>query len=341
MLKALLLSDGKPGHYHLAEGVLAAVERLRPTTIETVRVRRPRWLTPGLLWRLSSSGFSPAVILGYAYGIDASELPKANLVVSAGGDTLAANIAASHVLGAPNVFYGSLRRYAPEHFSLVLTSYARNADKPRHAMSLKPSKLDPDKLAPLDARVAGEPPKVAGLLIGGDAGTVHYADADWDRLLAFVTDTATEHGTRWIVSNSPRTPPSVSTRLRRAASGDESPISDFIDVTSAGTGTLTDLFSRSDVVVCTADSSSMVSEAVWARRPVVAVAPESMSLPADEQDYRHYLEQNGWAKSVPIAELTPANLLAVLARLKPISENPLDSLGRVLSDRLPDVFATR
>jgi uncharacterized protein len=34
-MKALLLSDGKPGHYHLAEGVLAAVQRVRPVEIHT------------------------------------------------------------------------------------------------------------------------------------------------------------------------------------------------------------------------------------------------------------------------------------------------------------------
>ena len=47
-LKALLLSDGRPGHYHLAEGVLAAVARLRP--VETVRLEiRSHW-QPGRLY---------------------------------------------------------------------------------------------------------------------------------------------------------------------------------------------------------------------------------------------------------------------------------------------------
>src|SRR5512145_1725978 len=43
-LKALLLSDGKPGHYHLAEGVLAAVARLRPLDTRRLTVRRSFWL---------------------------------------------------------------------------------------------------------------------------------------------------------------------------------------------------------------------------------------------------------------------------------------------------------
>ncbi len=336
-LYALHLSDGKPGHFHLAEGILAAAARLRPIEVKTLQVRRPRWLTPGLLWRLSSSGLSPAVILGYAYGIDAATLPSANLVVSAGGDTLAANIAASRLLGAANVFYGSLRRYPPESFSLVLTSYARNATKPRHVMSLKPSRLDPDTLPPLPSGSSSKPPAVAGLLVGGDAGTVRFQQSDWQRLTELLAETQIALGTRWIVSNSPRTPAAFSDALARIAAGPNSPITEFIDIRSAGPGTLDRLFGSVEAIVCTADSSSMLSEAVWARRPVIAVRPAAMTLPQDEQDYRRYLEQNGWARELAIAGLTPDRFLSELRSIRPSAENPLDQLGRIVAARLPDL----
>ena len=32
-LTALLLSDGRPGHYHLSEGVIAAAQRLQPVSV--------------------------------------------------------------------------------------------------------------------------------------------------------------------------------------------------------------------------------------------------------------------------------------------------------------------
>lgn len=32
-LKGLLISDGRPGNYHLAEGLVAAIERLRPVEV--------------------------------------------------------------------------------------------------------------------------------------------------------------------------------------------------------------------------------------------------------------------------------------------------------------------
>ena len=39
-LRILLLSDGRPGHYHLAEGVCAALQRLRPVEVVTVAIKR-------------------------------------------------------------------------------------------------------------------------------------------------------------------------------------------------------------------------------------------------------------------------------------------------------------
>lgn len=340
-LDVLLLSDGRPGHYHLAEGILAAANRQRPLRVAKIDVRRPRWLTPGLLWRLSTSGLSPSVVLGYAYGLDVTTLPKAGLIVSAGGDTLAANVAAARHLGAANIFYGSLRRYAPECFSLVLTSYARRASKPRHVMTLKPNRLDPDLLPPLPPPAPSRLPALLGLLIGGDDGTIRYSNEDWTALTDSIEVVTRTHGARWIVSNSPRTPHAVSERLLRLAKHPGSAIAEFIDVRTSGTGSLKAMFERSGAILCTADSSSMLSEAVWARRPVVTVSPAAMMLPADEMGYRQYLETNAWARSLPISGLTGDHLLSALSLIKPLVGNPLDLLGATLAERLPQLFDPR
>ncbi|MGQ0673935.1 MAG: ELM1/GtrOC1 family putative glycosyltransferase [Hyphomicrobium sp.] len=335
-LKALLISDGRPGHFHLSDGVLAAIARRRPVDVTRLEVRRPRWLTPGVLWRLSHSGLSAPLILGYAYGVAAESLGPADIVVSAGGNTLAANVAASQLLNCANVFCGSLRRFRPDLFSLVLTSYSRNAAQPRHVMTLKPSRLDPDTL-PTPRTDVSRPPAVAGLLVGGDAGTVRFTDAEWLQLMGFLEATNKALGTRWIVSNSPRTPGFVSDLLERSATAPGSGIIQYIDVRRTGIGTLGELLARAETLVCTADSSSMLSEAVWARRPVVAVCPADMTLPADECDYRRYLESNGWARTIPIAELNPNRYFDRVSQMTPLLVNPLDQLADMLGRRLPEL----
>ena len=44
-LKVIFLADTRPGHYHLAEGVIAAVKRLRPVEVTRIEVKR-KWIVP-------------------------------------------------------------------------------------------------------------------------------------------------------------------------------------------------------------------------------------------------------------------------------------------------------
>lgn len=335
-IDTLILSDGRPGHYTLSEGIVAALARRRDVQDRRLQVRRPRWLPARALSSLVNSGVRPEHVLRRVYGLQPAELGNPDIIVSAGGDTLGANVAAARLTGASNLFYGSLRRYRPEDFTLVLTSYAEQATGANRLMTLKPSPLDPGAIEGPSAglhRAPGTPPRIAGLIVGGNAGTVRYSRADWQGLLAFLSACFEAWGTRWIVSNAPRTPPSVSDLLAETAA-EQGAISRFIDVRSAGPGTLGPLLAQSEAILCTGDSSTMLSECVWLRRRVVAVTPHDWALPANEASYRSWLASNGWTRQLPIADLQPERLLAALDAISPLADNPLERLAAELEPRL-------
>jgi len=341
-LRILLISDGRPGHFNLSEGIIAALARRRAVEVNRLEVRKPGWVPGAHLSAITNAKVPPHRVLRTIYRISPDLLDRPELIVSAGGNTLAANNAAARITKAPNVFYGSLRRFRPADFALAMTSYAADANAPNRLMWLKPSKLDPDTLVKPSTRDRRDhrPPQTFGLIIGGDAGTVRFADTDWIELLRFIDTCRTEFGGRWIVANSPRTPESISDRLAQLAGSPDSPIARYIDVRTAGAGTLGVLLAQSAAVVCTADSSTMLSEAVWMQRPVIAVAPRDYSLPENETAYRKWLQQNGWTGAMPIAGLTPEKFKSHLARIKPLAENPLDQLADELQRRLPALFVT-
>jgi uncharacterized protein len=341
-LKVIFLADTRPGHYHLAQGVIAALERLRPVEVTRVQVQR-KWIVPTrwLRRRINAKSFFPPRMLRMAYRIDAEALPKADLVVSAGGETQMPNICVTRLFGVPNIFCGSLLRgLEPEHFSLIISSYDRDAASPRHMVVLKPSAMDPDALG----RPAVVPrygpelhPRIAGLLIGGNAGPFRYRREDWERLLAFIAEISKSWGTRWLVSTSRRTSDAVGDRIAALAK-DDSVIARFIDYRTAGPGTLPEIFGAAEVIVCTEDSSTMISEAVSARLPVVGVAPAAHRFTDDEKDYRGFLIRNDWCRALPIAALSPAAFAGALSEIEPIKENPLDALAAKLKVRLPALF---
>ena len=95
-LKIVFLADTRPGHFHVAQGVIAALERLRPVEVTRIEVKR-KWIVPTrwLSRRINAKTFFPPRMLRMAYRIDAYALPKADLVVSAGGETQMPNICVS------------------------------------------------------------------------------------------------------------------------------------------------------------------------------------------------------------------------------------------------------
>lgn len=353
-IDVLLLSDGRPGHFNLSDGIVAALGRLRALTVRRLEVRRPGWLPARLLSAVVNAGPSPEQILRYAYGMDPGAIGRPEVIVSAGGDTLAANVAAARLSGAANIFYGSLRRYRAADFALAMTSYAAQVDAPNRLMWLKPSKLDPDAALHASAGptsgggdvsegayASGErqAPTTLGLIIGGNSGTVRFREADWSRLFDLVGAVAARTGCGWIVANGPRTPADISERISWLARDGEHGVRRFLDYRKAGPGTLGTVLAEAQGVVCTADSSSMLSETVWMRRPVLAVAPAVFSLPANEQAYRDWLAQNGWAAQRAIADLRPETLADTFRRLSPLTSNPLDDLATELQRRLPRIAA--
>ena len=335
-LPVLLLSDGRAGHVALSEGIVAAVARRREVEVRRLEVRRGRW-AGHLLAALTRWPGSARPMLTRVYGLDAFTIGPASLVVSAGAETLAANVAAARLLGARNIFYGSLRSFRAADFSLVLTSYKTDAVAPNHRMVIKPCRIDPDRL-PLPAGRRDVVPACAALLVGGDATGIVFGPEDWERLVTFLDATRTAFSTRWIVSNSRRTPTAVSDRLARLASAPDGPIAEFIDVRRPGAPGLSDILAKAGAVLCTADSSTMLSEAVWTRRLALAVAPERFRLEEREAAYRRFLADNQWTRTLPIALLTPATFRAALAQITPYAGNAQDDLAVLLAHLLPDLM---
>jgi mitochondrial fission protein ELM1 len=340
--KLIFLADTRPGHYHLAQGVIAALARLRPVEVTRVPVMR-RWIVPTrwLRRRISSENFFPPRMLRMAYRIDAYALPKADLVISAGGETLMPNICVSRFLGVPNIYCGSLLRgLEAENFSLVISSYDRDAGSPGHLVALKPSSIDPDALgrpAQVPSYGPDRTPRLAGLLIGGNAGPFRYRRKEWEQLLDFIAAVSRAWGTRWLVSTSRRTPDFVADRVAALAK-DDSVIERFIDFRTAGPGTLLEIFAKAEAIVCTEDSSTMISEAVSARLPVVGVAPAAHRFTDEESVYREFLIGNNWCRVLPVAALSPESFAQALSEIEPLKENPLDALAAQIKQRLPELF---
>jgi mitochondrial fission protein ELM1 len=334
-LRILILSDGRPGHFNLSEGLAAAIARITPVEIDRLETQRGR-LSGLSLAAITRARLPSSAMLKRVYGIRADDIPAFDIVISAGAETLAGNIWLARLRSAANLFYGSLRAFDPHDFAIVLTSYPSRATRPRHLYTLKPSRIDPDALPSLPRPPYGPDwPRTVGLIIGGDTRGVTFSGADWDALLELIRSTHTLRGSRWLVANSRRTPDPISDRLAALAVAQSDTVEEFLDVRTAGPGTLPQLLGRAEAIVCTADSSSMISESIWCRRPTISASPRKFVIDHLERSYRNRLEHDRLCRELPIATLTAPNLLDSFAKITPLTTNPQAELARRLVAALP------
>ena len=139
-LKVIFLADTRPGRSPPTRGDCGAgAARRRHPCRGEAQMDRADALAPTPHHRQE---LLPAAHVAHGLSIDAYALPKADLVVSAGGETHMPNICVSRFLGIPSIFCGSLMRgLGPENFSLIVSSYDRDAANDRYLVVLKPSSM--------------------------------------------------------------------------------------------------------------------------------------------------------------------------------------------------------
>jgi hypothetical protein len=317
----LLLSDGRPGHFRQSEAICLALSRRMETKVERIELIKPR-IFPRRLARYAAQLLPPRLALSWLYGLTA--VPRADVIVSAGGNTLAASIALRKLTGAPNIFAGTPRHVGKGEISLVLTPYKSYATLPNAAYALKPCALDPDTFA-APKRWPVRPFRIA-VFVGGPIPSADFQEADWLALGELMRATAAAHDVRFVLITSRRTPDALYKALAPVLSG-QGVVDRFIDHRQAGIGSIAEGYAA-DAIFVTSDSMSMITEGVAARRPVIVLKPAATRPFRDDEAVDSLAADNRLAV-LPVREATPDQIGATLAALQPMTENHLDRLGDI------------
>ncbi len=329
-LSILILSDGRPGHFRQSEAIAAALARRREVTFEKVALPLRRWIPRALLTRLARL-LPPALFLKLAHGMSGSDFPQADLIVSAGAATFGANVALAQLRGVPNVIAGSLRGIDPHRVSLTLLPYRRALDLPNHALLPKPAAIDPDDLPaarPWPGLTQANGYRI-GVLLGGPTRDAKFEDADWEKLAALLREIGQSEKLALVVATSPRTPEPAYAALADIA---KEPGVEFIDFRTSGPGSAGPVFAC-DAVLVTLDSMSMITEAVLAQRPVIALVPNTAPRGADAEAIDTFEEQKRLVR-MPLETASLQAVDAALSTIEPMTENHLDQLADTIIARV-------
>lgn len=338
-MKLLVLRDKKPGHFNQAEGVALAVGRLAATEVARLDIR-PTWFAHDDVRKIVMRryGRDARYWLKAMYAIAAESLDKPDVIIGSGRPTIAAGILLSRFFGGvPFLYSGGIGGYDTREVSLMIVASPRAAGNPRSAWAPIPSIVDPaDYPAP---RRLSTPADLRGaeiaLLVGGTAYRKEWPANEWDALVALIRAVAKEHGVRWRVTTSRRTPDEVGARLAQLAG--EGVLAEFIDYRNAGPGSVRALFGA-DAVVVTEDSMSMLVEGLTAKRPVIGLRSAKVHDGYASEAISAWAAKSWAAPSfapslaiLPLGTVTAAQLARALVTLEPPTLDVRGEIARLVA----------
>ena len=306
-----ILSDGLPGHFNQSYGISEALNAQHTLNISTVDLHLRHKLLRPLMRAIAKKGSDKIIEfflpIFYNFSLPSN---KPALIISAGGNSLYANIALSKLKHSINCFSGTLKGYPNHLINIVFTVTPIKQCKNNIVLDLPPAKGS-IKFKP-GLKITGatgtqekqEAPekKFYALLIGGEGAGYQYQKSDWLKLASEINHIAKKDNIQWLITTSRRTGHETETIL--ADNINKTIIKQAVWYGVKPEKVVHSFLMRAHKIFCTEDSLSMVSEAIYSEKPVLTLQPEIFS--PDEND-SHALDQyqnRGFICRSPISQLS-------------------------------------
>ncbi|MEA2078664.1 MAG: ELM1/GtrOC1 family putative glycosyltransferase [Pseudomonadota bacterium] len=339
-LRVWVLSDDQPGHYNLSRGIVAALRRIQPVEESWVTMKLRVGLGRNLLRAYLNRVHKPSSSLWLRLFYKMNHFPAeaCDLIVSAGGKTSFANAWLAQCMGVPNVYAGSLRRLSSQLFSVVLTLEPIEGAAGNLVLDLPPSAIDFDALQIhgkrfLDQLGLGEQ-RCWTLMIGGNGAGYRYRRQDWQTLGRMMNALARRYAIRWLLVSSRRTGKRAEQVLRHNMDQKLLAARSWYDEGDGDGFRAEAWLGAAERVFVSEDSMTMLTEAIYSRRPVVSLKPRH-AAPTDR--YERMVQgfaDAGYLCRYALAELSQQPELLGSRQCRVLEASPLDDLAEQLGKRL-------
>ena len=284
-MRAILLSDGKPGHYNQSLGVIERMPECEYHWIDVkfrskqrdnlLRVlmrlfggfRLPRWLIKACLHMALQQD-----ILDEIYAVEP------DFILSTGSSVAAPNLLIGQLFDAKTV---TCRRPSPvgiHHFDLAILPRMYWSPRRNRANVCKtlgvPNRVRPEKLETqrnkLQTDLDLSDQRRIGVLIGGEDRYYTITETTALRLIEVLQQFATKWDSQLLLTTSRRTPLPVENLISKCLSNTQyCPILVLAHGENSVTDPVGTIFALSDVIIVTEDSFSMVCEAASSGKRVI------------------------------------------------------------------------
>lgn len=278
-MKALILSDGIPGHFNQSRGVALLLgenillnEEVKNLEPKIRLLRSPIKLLARYLCK-DLTKFKAQIILNLFKSIDSSNI---KLIIAAGGNTAAYSAALSLLTAIPNIQLGSPRGIHSNNFDVHLT-IERYFDTPNNlVLDITPNLYSPEICK--DASNDKASNNSALLLIGGQGIGYSYEVNEWNQLIQNIISFTSSMHSKITIVTSRRTDPFIEALLRDKLSDCYTRDSIWFHHGGANAN-LAELFGNAAKIFVTEDSAMMISESISSGKKVTTLFPECIDTP--------------------------------------------------------------
>lgn len=293
-----MVSDGKPGHYNQTLGAIKALQQKYDVQLTTIETKlRFGFLRP--LLKITCNSTNPIIqhffrlLTRLCYHQFQPPIKPQTMVISCGGQTLYLNIYLARHFNASNFFLGSLRGVKPENFSAIISGLYIDGVKNLIELELSPGLFNKTEALTagreLRERLPNPSQKLWALLIGGDGAGYKYQDDDIAKLKQFLLESAAKYGIQWLLTTSRRTAIEHERQLHEFSLQHPDIFAYTVFFHHSPEKVVASFLGAADAVFATEDSSSMLSEAMIAGKPLFTLRPD---LCAVNDNYQRFLSKH-------------------------------------------------
>lgn len=236
------------------------------------------------------------LVLKLCYKLGETPPEKPDLIISAGGNTLFANVAMARIYNSPNIFSGTTKGYDHTLLRLIFTVRPLADSRNNVVLELPPANVE---LLPADAHV--QEGRFYALLVGGEGAGYQYTESDWLNLAGALGEIAKEERIRWLLTTSRRTGEKAEKSLRTALPTDC--CEQAVWYATNPEKVVKKFLSRCEAVFCTEDSLTMIAEAIYAHKPVITLQPDTMVPERNDAEALQNYVTSGFIQRVKINNL--------------------------------------
>lgn len=315
----LALTDHKAGHETQTHGIIRLLNDKQQYEVVWVSIRE----VPKLIQQISRQVVNISKkVFALDYYVEAKAFPEKHelvkFVVSAGGNTLIANILCSRFFkNSQNIIASSLRGINPSNFDVVFSIQSQQHLAPYLYYPISPSKLIQDldgslKYQARNALSITQDKKVLTVLIGANTKYVDIGEAEQFVDFIELVNKKMETNIR-LITTSRRTALSFENKIKKM-----NIVSELDQATWVAQGQSCDIkqyIYASDVIICSQESESMIGEAVMSGRLVIVARLGEIN----DVSYQRFIENlvlSGDILYLSIEEITQLDLEKVMKSFK-------------------------